>query len=166
MSLLTRILLMIALALLLAVCCSPAHAYTFRIVDPNHRFTPTTTARIQRALSFQVNRQLARFWNVTPVNFASDGIPVVLSPQAQMPDGDTLGYHLPDQIVVDAAWPTGVVEVTISHEVLETEVDRDGTGYEVCDPVNSYSYRGVGGVWLSDFMVNNHAGFLKGDYPQ
>ena len=165
-----------------------AGAYQFSISDPYHRFTPQTIQRIERAVSFQVNMQVAKYWTVDPASFldstnittattqwdCQNAITIDLQPTMPSFCAADAGCHAVSTLYVLTTQTTPMVENTISHEVVETETDRPGTGwqtpgdggYEVCDPAG-YNYRGLGGVWLADFVLpayyqGNHKADFKG----
>src|SRR6185312_5705184 len=58
-----------------------ASALTFDLEQTRH-LSPVQASAIERAVSFQVNRQVAKFWPGAHASFAPDGIPVYVTDQA------------------------------------------------------------------------------------
>ena len=160
-----RSITLLAVAVSLALPAS-AGAFTFTPVHP-----PANLGVVERAISFQVNRQVARAWRVDPVSFGAGGIPVYFTSEAVVssawlragggnPRGGIAGFHSYDpatgQAVIwvwrsaDRAFWTN----TLSHEIIETEVDPSATHprLEIADAVADYSYR-LFGVSVSDWLL-------------
>lgn len=142
-----------------------AQAFQFSFATP----IPNETA-VERALSFQVNRQVAKHWVVDPVSFVpSGGVVISVLPGAQIErvcqDVAATACHGGDVIYLRAHLPPAVLSLVLSHEVIETEVDHYSDAYvgrwslEPCDPVEYKSYR-LFGVTVSDYVYP--AWFFRG----
>lgn len=159
-------------ALLGLAAAATANAYQFRISDPGHRLAPDITEAIQRAVSFQVNRQVAEFWpRINPVSFTPAGALVNISTPAAVNaacEGEADGCHASDLTIwINGQQSLGDVENTISHEIVEAEIDPHDNLYingrlvEICDPF-SWSYRGLGGISVADFAI---PAYFHGHFP-
>lgn len=148
------------------------------LVDRSRGLASTALERGVRALTYQVNHQLRRFWTTPPIrlhvvrNRPRTPIPVIELLGAKVPRR-TGGYH--------TAGPSGRLlaavylrrwgpnwTVAASHELLEMLIDPQGetvqSDYleEICDPVQFVWYR-IGGVYVSDFVTP--AWFSAADGP-
>lgn len=139
-------------------------------------------ARVQRALEYQVNRQVARHWPVSPAWFGPHGIPIILKSAAavqavcgqgaggchEWATGPGLG-SVPATIYI--AYTDRLDEtIAISHEIIEFETDPQVTtminGWltEACDPVDtSDAWYYVGSVGVADFVYPRF--FMGVDHP-
>lgn len=117
------------------------------------------TIKMERAIDYQANVQMARYYPHSPIAFGSAGIPVyvVNEPTTGQDCGQgASGCHNTDTtgpyIVVWSGNNGNPLSVTVSHEVLETLADPNLTGTEICDPVENDIYM-HNGVWLQDFIL-------------
>jgi hypothetical protein len=163
---------------LLVALAAPASASGLVLTLHGRPFGPHT-ATVERAMLFQLNHQVRPWWHEPVASFGPGGMPIYFYKKTAKNCG--VGYggcHDPAAIWVLVS--TGKVrrisattgtssgssygglhdeEVTLSHELIETAVDTvpftwSINGYlpEPCDVVQGESYRGLGGVWLSDFI--------------
>lgn len=162
---------------ILAVACvtlavpSVASAFQFT-VEANGRMSPAHVREIEHAVSFQVNVQVARYYKLSPVSFvATGGIPIFLLSRDQLSiaDGDRGfdGFHVAYPGGGHAIYVRGEdfrdTAITISHEIIETEVDPTVRIYphrEICDPVENRSYR-LWGVPVSDWVLPDRRAFRR-----
>lgn len=114
---------------------------------------PKPLARVERAVTIQVDGELRRWYPSVPtIQFGAGGWPIYL--EGSCPD-ECLGEH------ALSATPTAVVQraqfsIAFDHEVLEMLTDPSGTNQqlEVCDPVEGYAYSYKSdGTRLSDFVL-------------
>lgn len=154
----TLISITLAASAMLALA-APAAAFQFTI-HANHRMSPANVQRVQRAISFQVNRQVAKVYPLNPVSFTpAGGIPIYLVSFDQVQaawheiwhavPGDTVGgFHrfssTDPAAVAIIVWGTDFQDTaaTISHEIIETELDPQGLNpqLEICDRVANQTY--------------------------
>ena len=129
--------------------------------------------KVEAAVQYQVQYQVARFWPVGCVVFGPDGIPLTIIGISGAPvacNGPDSGCHIsstPPSIVVGWDGIADDFSYIFSHEVIETLEDPTLTGTEICDPVSWNEYRDLG-VAVADFIlpswVTNGAG--PWDYAQ
>ncbi|MEO9120156.1 MAG: hypothetical protein ABI355_13790 [Solirubrobacteraceae bacterium] len=137
-----------------------AAADAFQLVSPI-----PSSARVERAIAYQVNTQAARHWGVTPASFVSTGgIPVSVVPAAvesqSCPGVEACHLWTPlhgASILLTAGLPWRAETTLLSHEMIETEIDEtfsstvNGLPAEVSDPVQNSAYQ-IDGVWVSDYV--------------
>jgi len=149
-----------------AALAAPASASAFDFtVHANGRMSAANVARIERAVSYQVNVQVAREWpdaSASPLTFsATGGDPITLvshhdvshwfaSSGGTILPFDVIGFHYTGDNGAPAivVWGEDFYDtaITVSHEAVEAEVDPLGGGGEIADPVEngpSYSLWGV-----------------------
>jgi hypothetical protein len=123
-------------------------------------------ARIEQAVTLQVNTQVLAHWDRSPIQFGPGGIPVNIAPAAQVAvgcgqpgDGGCHSVDANGQPVIWIANETYMAEsVAISHEIIETVVDPgpstltptgvmiNGMLAEPCDPVQNNTYQMPNGI--------------------
>lgn len=183
-----KLLLKLALVMTLVMTfCASASAFTFTIY-PGHYLSPQRQAKIERALSWQVNVQVAQKWSVTPATFVPSGGAMILITNNVVTSSfcsdaaeachnyDGAGFTIGDIqappgpfIIVDGQdIDRHDLAEAISHEVVESEVDPtinvlvNGHLAEVCDPVEwDDSYYGPGGIALEGWV---YPAYFFGDH--
>ncbi|HEY5091061.1 MAG TPA: hypothetical protein VIK30_13875 [Polyangia bacterium] len=152
-----------------------ADAFRFTLVHP-----PAGITSVERAISFQVNRQVARAWPLDPISFGAGGVTVYFASEAavqnawnQSGGGDTgggiAGFHLYDgatgrrtiwvwRSATRAFWTD-----TLSHEIIETAVDPNANvpHREIADPAEGLGYR-LFGVAVAGWMLPSGSPFVSG----
>ena len=151
-----------------------ANAQTITVVNDAH-VTPLTLFKVEHAIEVQ-SQQVAAAWGSPTVQFGRDGWPLTLRRSSI-----AWGYHS-DHLTYLGDWacadggcvgapgatlqrtPYLAVYVgrdpqhseswseTFSHEIIETIVDPNLGGPEICDPVEQYGYR-LDGEYVSDFAL-------------
>ena len=144
-----------------ALASSPVAGAAQFTIESQGKLTDAQVTALERAVSFQVDHQVAKFYPGAQVTFGPNGIPVwisslesILGPQACGDLSGTVGCHGPGEVLVGET-SLRETEVTFDHEVIETTLDPEeaNLSLEICDAVSDKEYRGVGGVWLSDFLI-------------
>ena len=137
-----------------------AHALTFHVV---HRgvLSARQLTRAERAITFQVNHQVRRYWHNPPIRFGASGIPVYFyshrgaSRHGCGPGAD--GCHGSAVWVENQPGWYDAMTTALSHEVVETTVDPqnnrvlDGLLADPCDEAQGATYL-VGSVTVADFV--------------
>jgi hypothetical protein len=142
-----------------------AQALTFHVV---HRgaMSARQLTRAERAITFQVNHQVRRYWHNPRIRFGASGVPVYFySAQGASRHGcgpSASGCHGPGAsgpaiwVENQPGW-YGAMTTALSHEVVETAVDPqnnrvvDGLLADPCDEAEGATYD-VGAVMVADFV--------------
>lgn len=108
-----------------------------------------TVRRWERAIRWEVNGPVARYWHTPPIAFGAGGHPIVVETipavQANCDPPDTLlGCNWPDGRVYSDRDPA-----ILAHEVIEWLVRKP-----IVDPCNAYFTRL--GMWLPGFDTPRH----------
>lgn len=125
-------------------------------------------ARVEKAVTVQVNTELLRHWARPRIAFGSSGINVYVEGQAAINRdcedvGDVACHANPAGVPVIYLLRNRFTDetVSVSHEVMETVINpgpvnlvMGGRRAEVADPVSNSTYD-VNGVWVSDFVYPN-----------
>jgi hypothetical protein len=143
-------------------------AQRIALLDRSRSLSATALERGARALTYQVNRQVRRFWTTPPIQLNV----VRRRPRAPIPVIELLGAKVPRRTGgYHTAGPSGRLQAAVylrrwgpnwtvaaSHELLEMLIDPQGetiaSDYleEICDPVQFVWYR-IGDVYVSDFVT-------------
>lgn len=149
----------LAIATTVAALAAPSSAGAARFtVQSRGNLSGAQLAAVERAVSYQVDHQVARFWPGARAAFGPAGIPINLVPMRTVRrntdgNGDT-AYHttgVPSIVIGEAGLRQ--TEYEFDHEVVETVVDPSGFGHEIEDPFDGTRYTGVGGATLGDFAT-------------
>lgn len=152
----------VCIAVLCSALAAPmtAKAIQFTVVSQG-ALSDQQVTQIERAVSFQVDHQVARYWPGAVASFGPGGMPITIAEQSTVPG--LCGFSPPSDVVGCHYYKGGAIYVSeqsfqgtaiiFDHEVIEETVDPYGYAPEVCDPVAEWSYMGVGHVLLSDFTT-------------
>jgi len=117
--------------------------------------------RAEQAIEQQANTSLQRAWNTPRVRFTADPaatITITFASNAHTAvacDEQVVGCHWVTNnygIEVETDADPKTLTSNLDHEIIETLVDPDTTGREICDPVEYNTYE-RDGIELSDFVL-------------
>jgi hypothetical protein len=142
-----------------------AQALTFHVVHRGSMSARQLT-HAERAITFQVNHQVRRYWHNPRIRFGASGVPIYFySPQGANRYGcgpGASGCHGPG-VSGPAIWVENqrgwyeAMTTALSHEVVETAVDPYNTRVignllaDPCDEAQGATYD-VGAVVVADFV--------------
>lgn len=148
----------------------PGRAQTVFTITDTAGLSPVRLSQIEEALVMQA-AQVSAYWSTGTISFGPGGIPLAIEPMDQVAASCqqvVVGCHgasaatanQKSQPWIAVGWDGSYdsVSQTLSHEVVEVLVDPHGSGLEVCDPLESYSYL-VNGQRVADFLEPDGSDF-------